>query len=217
MGRYPPPGARPRSGADGATGQLWSTTRDLLRFATFLIQGDDKVLSAASVREMRTPAAPSLPGAQESAYGLGTQVLSVGGTTLTGHMGSLPGFLAALLTREDQGLAAVVLANTTSGLLGGSLAAELIGIVAEAEPSMPPLWRPMAEADPKVLELAGAWYWGVTPYGLHYGADGGVELRPLKGAGRAARFIPAGDGKWRGLDGYFLGRSCARCETPKER
>ncbi|KAF0792312.1 serine hydrolase domain-containing protein [Streptomyces sp. FR-008] len=189
-------------------GQLWSTTRDLLRFAAFLVQGDDAVLGAASVREMRTPAAPSLPGAQESAYGLGTQVLSVGGgITLTGHMGSLPGYLAALLTREDEGLAAVVLANTTSGPLIGSLAAELIGIVAEAEPSMPRLWRPMAEADPRVLELAGAWYWGVTPYGLHYGADGGVELRPLKGVGRAARFVPAGDGTWRGLDGYFLGET----------
>ncbi|MFD5183230.1 serine hydrolase domain-containing protein [Streptomyces sp. NPDC058372] len=186
-------------------GQLWSTTRDLLRFAAFLIQGDDAVLSAASVREMRTPAAPSLPGAQESAYGLGTQILSVAGGTLTGHMGSLPGFLAAVLAGEDERLAAVVLANTTSGLLIGTLAAELIGIVAEAEPSMPRLWRPMRETDPAVLELAGPWYWGVTPYGLHCGADGGVELRPLRGAGRAARFVAVGDGTWRGLDGYFLG------------
>lgn len=188
-------------------GQLWSTTRDLLRFASFLVQGDDAVLSAASAREMRTPAAPSLPGAQESAYGLGTQILSVAGGTLTGHMGSLPGFLAAVLASEDERLAAVVLANTTSGLLTGSLAAELIAIVAEAEPSMPRLWRPMREADPAVLELAGAWYWGVTPYGLHCGVDGGVQLRLLSGAGRAARFAANGDGTWRGLDSYFLGET----------
>ncbi|MBL3805645.1 serine hydrolase domain-containing protein [Streptomyces sp. BRB081] len=186
-------------------GQLWSTTRDLLRFAAFLLDGDEEVLSAASVREMRTPAAPSLPGTPESAYGLGLQVLSGAGATLTGHMGSLPGYLAALLSHEGERLTAVVLANTTSGLLVGTLAAELLGIVAEAEPAMPRLWRPMREVDPAVLELAGAWYWGVTPYGLHCGADGGVELRPLKGTGRASRFEAVGDGTWRGLDGYFRG------------
>lgn len=43
-------------------GQLWSTAADLGRFAVFLMEGDDRVLSAQSVREMRTPAAPTLPG-----------------------------------------------------------------------------------------------------------------------------------------------------------
>lgn len=41
-------------GLMAAAGQLWSTTRDLARFAVFLARGDERVLSAESVREMRT-------------------------------------------------------------------------------------------------------------------------------------------------------------------
>ncbi|WP_246235051.1 serine hydrolase domain-containing protein, partial [Streptomyces boluensis] len=43
-------------------GQLWSTTADLARFAVFLERGDERVLSAESVREMRTAAAPPESG-----------------------------------------------------------------------------------------------------------------------------------------------------------
>ncbi|MFK0204096.1 serine hydrolase domain-containing protein, partial [Streptomyces lavendulae] len=55
-------------------GQLWSTTTDLLRFAAFLAQGDERVLCASSVAEMRVPAAPHETGDWAGAYGLGLQV-----------------------------------------------------------------------------------------------------------------------------------------------
>lgn len=45
-------------------GQLWSTTADLLRFAAFLTEGDDRVLSASSVREMRTAGRAGRDGRQ---------------------------------------------------------------------------------------------------------------------------------------------------------
>ncbi|MFF7355082.1 MULTISPECIES: serine hydrolase domain-containing protein [Streptomyces] len=188
-------------------GQLWSTTGDLARFATFLAVGDDRVLGADSVREMRTPAAPAeaadvLDGAT---YGLGLQIQRRDGRLLVGHSGSLPGFLANLVISVEDDVAAVVLANCTSGPLLGAVSADLVRIVAEAEPRIPEPWRPLREADPAVLELAGQWYWGTQPFGLRVTADGLLALGPLTGSGRRARFRSNGDGTWTGLEGYFAG------------
>ncbi|MEV5873900.1 serine hydrolase domain-containing protein [Streptomyces sp. NPDC052101] len=188
-------------------GQLWSTTGDLARFAAFLVAGDDQVLSAESVREMRTPAAPAeaadvLDGAT---YGLGLQIQRRDGRLLVGHSGSLPGFLANLSISVDDDVAAVVLANCTSGPLLGAVGADLVRIVAEAEPRIPEPWRPLREVDPAVLELAGQWYWGTNAFGLRVTADGLLALGPLTGAGRRTRLRSNGDGTWTGLEGYFAG------------
>ncbi|MER6026390.1 serine hydrolase domain-containing protein [Streptomyces sp. NPDC001851] len=188
-------------------GQLWSTTGDLARFAAFLAAGDDRVLSAESVREMRTPAAPAeaadvLDGAT---YGLGLQIQRRDGRLLVGHSGSLPGFLANLTLSVEDDVAAVVLANCTSGPLLQAVAADLVRIVAEAEPRIPEPWRPLREVDPAVLELAGQWYWGTNAFGLRVTADGLLALGPLTGSGRRARFRSNGDGTWTGLEGYFAG------------
>ncbi|WEH34523.1 serine hydrolase [Streptomyces sp. AM 4-1-1] len=187
-------------------GQLWSTVSDLGRFASFLAEGDDRVLGAASLAEMRLPAAP-MDGDEEGTYGLGLQIVRKEGRTLVGHTGSLPGFLAALWLSVEDDMAAVVLANATSGVAIGDLAADLVRIVAEAEPRIPRPWRPLpeAEADPELLALTGAWYWGTRSYGLTLVRGRGVELRPLHGSGRGARFVARPDGTWTGLDGYYTG------------
>ncbi|WP_335932386.1 serine hydrolase domain-containing protein [Streptomyces sp. PTD5-9] len=186
-------------------GQLWSTTEDLLRFAAFLAEGDDRVLCAASVEEMRTPSSPTQPGDWGSAYGLGLQIERVDGRTLFGHTGSLPGFLAALWISVDDDVAAVALTNTTSGPLIGGTAADLVKIVAEAEPRIPEPWRPLPEVDPELLALTGPWYWGVRAHALRLTPDGGLDLRPLRGDGRGARFSARPDGTWIGHDGYYAG------------
>ncbi|MEW2300095.1 serine hydrolase domain-containing protein [Streptomyces sp. NPDC006655] len=188
-------------------GQLWSTTGDLARFAVFLTAGDDRVLSAASVREMRVPAAPAEPAdvLDGATYGLGLQIQRRDGRLLVGHSGSLPGFLAGLTISVDEDVAAVVLANCTSGPLTYTVGADLVRIVAEAEPRIPEPWRPLTRVDPAVLELAGQWYWGTHPFVFRVTADGLVSLGPLSGAGRRARFRPNGDGTWTGLEGYYAG------------
>ncbi|MGW2421287.1 serine hydrolase domain-containing protein [Streptomyces sp. NPDC001709] len=198
-------------------GQLWSTTGDLARFAAFLASGDDRVLSADSVREMRTPAAPAeaadvLDGAT---YGLGLQIQRRDGRLLVGHSGSLPGFLANLTVSVEDDVAAVVLANCTSGPLLGAVGADLVRIVAEAEPRIPKPWRPLREVDPAVLELAGQWYWGTNAFGLRVTADGLLALAPLTGSGRRARFRSNGDGTWTGLEGYFAGELLRPVRRPE--
>ncbi|MEV4335831.1 serine hydrolase domain-containing protein [Streptomyces sp. NPDC049590] len=188
-------------------GQLWSTSGDLARFAAFLARGDDRVLSARSLEEMRTPAAPaeSADVVDGVTYGLGLQIQHRDGRLLVGHSGSLPGFLANLTISVADDVAAVVLANCTSGPLLGAVAADLVRIVAETEPRIPEPWRPLREVGPAVLELVGQWYWGTHGVGLRATADGLLLLAPLTGGGRRARFRPNGDGTWTGLEGYYAG------------
>ncbi|WP_327296497.1 MULTISPECIES: serine hydrolase domain-containing protein [unclassified Streptomyces] len=187
-------------------GQLWSTAADLCRFAAFLAEGDDRVLSAETVREMRAPAAAPEADEWDGGYGLGIQLAQRDGRTLAGHTGSLPGFVAGLWVSVADGMAAVALSNSTSGV-GPRVAAELIRIVAESEPIIPEPWRPLSEVDPGLLELAGPWYWGTSVSGLRLKADGGMEFGPLAGGGRSSRFRAERDGSWTGLDGYFAGET----------
>ncbi|WP_149179479.1 serine hydrolase domain-containing protein [Streptomyces sp. TRM49041] len=186
-------------------GQLWSTAADLCRFANFLAEGDERVLSAESVREMRTHAVPPAAGDWDSGYGLGMQLMRQDGRTLVGHSGSLPGFVAGMWLSVDDDVAAVVLANATSGPQSAVLASDLVRIVAQAEPRMPAPWRPLPAADPSLLALTGPWYWGTYAYALRVIEDGGVELQPLRGAGRGSRFRARPDGTWVGLDAYYDG------------
>ncbi|KOU99163.1 beta-lactamase [Streptomyces sp. XY511] len=194
-------------GLMAAAGQLWSTTRDLARFADFLLRGDERVLSAESVREMRRPAAPPETGLAELGYGLGMQLMAQGARRLVGHSGSLPGFVAGLWLSETDDVAAVVLANCTSGLPAAAVAADLVGIVADAEPPFPRPWRPFREADQVPLELCGPWYWGTSAQVVRLLADGSLELAPVGGTGRTARFRSEPDGSWTGLSGYYAGET----------
>ncbi|MZD55599.1 serine hydrolase domain-containing protein [Streptomyces sp. SID5606] len=197
-------------------GQLWSTTGDLARFAVFLAKGDDRVLGADTVREMRAPAAAmeAADVADGAAYGLGLQIQHRDGRLLVGHSGSLPGFLANLTLSVDDDVAAVVLTNCTSGPLLGGVGADLVRIVAEAEPRIPEPWRPLPEADAAVLELAGQWYWGTHAFALRLTPDGGVSLEPLSGQGRRSRFRANTDGSWTGLEGYYAGELLRAVRRP---
>lgn len=197
-------------------GQLWSTAADLARFAVFLAHGDDRVLGAASVEEMRTPTAPAEPAdvVDGYAYGLGMQLQNWDGRLVVGHSGSLPGFLANLSISVEDDVAAVVLTNCTRGPSPATVGAELVGIVAEAEPQIPEPWRPLPEVDASVLELAGPWYWGTQAFALRLARDGGVSLTPLSGGGRSSRFRANGDGTWTGLEDYYAGEILKAVRRP---
>lgn len=194
-------------GRMGPAGQLWSTAADLARFAAFLARGDDRVLSAATLAEMRRPATPPEGSAWDGSYGLGLQMARRNGRLLFGHTGSMPGFLATLWVSQDEGLAGITLANVTSGLFASTIAADLVRIVAEHEPPVPEPWSPLTDVDPELLALTGDWYWGTHAYVLRLNAERWLELGPLRGSGRGSRFRPEPDGTWTGLDGYHAGET----------
>ena len=187
-------------------GQLWSTAADLARFAQLLMDGDDRVLSASTVAEMRVPAAPPEGGTWVAGYGLGLQ-LQPGQRPLAGHSGSMPGFLATLWFAPDDGVAGLALCNATSGSAVAAIAADLLGIVADNEPRIPASWQPLPEVDAELLDLTGPWYWGAAPLALRLCPDRQLELVTLRGPNRESRFRPDANGGWTGLDGYYTGET----------
>jgi CubicO group peptidase (beta-lactamase class C family) len=84
------------TGRMGPAGRLWSSAGDLGRWAAFLLDGDDGVLGAATLAEMREPVAVSRSEDLAGACGLGLQLVHDHGRTLFGHGGSMPGFVAGL-------------------------------------------------------------------------------------------------------------------------
>ncbi|MER7755871.1 serine hydrolase domain-containing protein [Kitasatospora sp. NPDC097643] len=195
------------TGLMGPAGQLWSTAADLARWAAFLADGDDRVLAADTLAEMRRPAVGPDSADWTATYGLGLQLRRHEGRVLYGHAGSMPGFTAGIWVSESDGLAAIALSNATSGANSPLLAAQLITLTAEHEPRIPAPWRPLPEVDEELLALTGPWYWGSSPYTLHLKADRGLELTALAAGSRESRFRAEPDGTWTGLDNYYAGET----------
>ncbi|MEV4075248.1 serine hydrolase domain-containing protein [Nonomuraea fuscirosea] len=186
-------------------GQLWSTPHDLARWAAFLCGDSEGVLCPDTLAEMREPAGVVDGDAWTGGFGLGLQLARTGGRRLSGHSGSMPGFLATVWAQPSEGVGVLFMANTTSGM-SGTLLTDLLDILDEYEPRLPDEWRPVP-ADPDLLALTGLWHWGPKPYALRLLPDRGLSLEPIDGGGRASRFVPQDDGTWLGLDGYYAGET----------
>ena len=192
------------AGVMDAAGQLWATLADLGRFASFLLGDTGDVLAPATLAEMAEPAGVDAAAVGWSAYGLGIQVLRLDGTTLIGHGGSMPGFLAGVFVDREEQTGGLMLANTTSGL--DPLVPGLLADLRAAEPRVVPAWTPAPPPVP--LGDLGVWFWGPAPHVLRAIAGGLLHLGPLPGRpGRASRFARREDGSWMGLDGYYAGET----------
>ncbi|GAA0565277.1 serine hydrolase domain-containing protein [Paractinoplanes ferrugineus] len=192
------------TGLMAPAGQIWSTIEDLSRYAAFLLHGDDRVLSAGSVGEMRRPASAPAVGRWNWSYGLGMELFQRDERLLSGHTGSMPGFVATLWTSPDDDLAAVALANSTTGAPLPLVAAEMLDLVADREPRIPAPWTPLPSVDESLLALAGHWYWGPAEHVLKPLADGWLELT-VPPAVRGVRLRPTGAGEWIGTSDYYDG------------
>lgn len=128
----------PRS-ADPAGG-IWSTTRDVLRYARFhfargTVTGEANVVHPDSLRQMREPAMP-IPGIPMQ-MGLDWFVQDVDGTRAFMHGGDTLGQHTDFFAIPEEGFALVVLTN---GQPGGSLAATAALDAALAQiPALAPL------------------------------------------------------------------------------
>jgi CubicO group peptidase (beta-lactamase class C family) len=190
------------AGVMAAAGQLWATLIDLGRFAAFLLGDTGDVLSAATLEEMGEPAGVDSSAPSWSAYGLGLQVIRMDGRTLTGHGGSMPGFLAGVFVDREEQTGSVSLTNTTTG--PEPIVFGLLADLRAHEPRVVEAWRPSPA--PVDLSSLGVWFWGPSPVVLRAVAGGMLHLGPMPGRpGRASRFRRTDDGGWVGLDGYYAG------------
>jgi CubicO group peptidase (beta-lactamase class C family) len=202
------------AGAMAPAGQLWSSTDDLARWARFLAGDTGEVLHPDTMAEMREPAHVDDADSWTSGYGLGLQVFRDSGRRMAGHSGSMPGFVAFVVADPRTTTGALVMANSTAGVAVMTAAFEMLKLVDEREPMLPPEWRPMEHADPALMALTGPWYWGPTPFALYLLPNGWLDLRPANGAGRASRFRPEPGGTWTGLDGYYSGETLRVLRRP---
>ena len=191
------------AGAMAPAGQLWSTVRDLGRWAAFCAGDTGDLLSKDTLEETwAVQTVNDLPGqAWTAGHGLGWQVWNEDGRRYAGHGGSMPGFLAGLQVDVESGDGAVLFSNTTSAAL--SFARDLLTIVREQEPALPETWY-AGGSDPAAVELVGLWHWGPAVTIVKATGDGGLELG-VPGEGRGARFRRGDQGTWVGLEGYYAG------------
>lgn len=194
------------AGAMAPAGQLWSTVDDMVRWVRFLNGDTAEVLHPNTIAEMRKPGSVDDGAEWRAGFGLGVQLLRHRGRRLAGHGGSMPGFLATVLADPAQSTGVVFMANTTAGV-GSGLATDLLDILEEHEPRIPPEWSPGPGVASGLLDLTGQWFWGPSPYVLRFLPDGLLDLAPWQGKGRASRFRANTDGTWTGLDGYYAGET----------
>ena len=132
-------------------GQVWSTVSDLARWADFLATGHPDVLARSTLDEMAT--------AQSPGYGLGLRLIEVDGRWLTGHTGSMPGFLASLFVDRETRRGSVLMTNAFSGQSMEAVPGALLG---DEEPEPVEPWRPSTDVPDVVRGLPGLWFWGNT-------------------------------------------------------
>jgi CubicO group peptidase (beta-lactamase class C family) len=120
LGRHGVQPVPDRDWIGAAGGGIYSTTRDIARFAAALIGGGanehGRILKPATLATMFEPhyrPDPRVPG-----WGLGFARGEVGGHRVVGHDGILPGFNSTLLVAPDDDLAIVAFANGSPGAFG---------------------------------------------------------------------------------------------------
>jgi hypothetical protein len=162
--------------AFSAAGGLWSTIEDLARWAAFLADGADGVLSADTLEQMSRPEIMADLQRWTLAWGLGLQLFRRGERVLVGHGGAMPGFLAGLAVRREERVGAIVLANTTAGAAPSELAAELVCDVLDGDPPIPEPWRPGPAVPPELAPLVGRWWSEGSAFAFSV-RDGALEAR----------------------------------------
>ena len=138
-------------------GGLWSTVADMGRYAAFVANPTDDVLSPDTLDEMCRPVIMTDVEGWARAYGLGYDLQRTGERILAGHGGAMPGFLAGLRVRRQDRVGAVVFANCTARAETLALAGQLVNAVLDAEPSLALVWSP-SQPQPDFGGILGSWW-----------------------------------------------------------
>jgi CubicO group peptidase (beta-lactamase class C family) len=195
-----------RMGGANAAGGLWSTTRDLARWASFLADPDEEILSAASASQMRSVQAMLDQDTWTAAHGLGLQLWRRGERVFAGHTGGFPGFVSILAWSPKEKAGAVVLTNASAwpalgdvGLTLAEKAADELGAGREA-------WRPREAPPEEARPLLGQWWSEANEFVFSW-REGKLqaELAGVPTVLPPAVFEPQGPDLWRTISGRERG------------
>jgi CubicO group peptidase (beta-lactamase class C family) len=193
------------TGAWIAAGQMWGTVGDLCRWAAFLAAPDEAVLAKRTVEEMRTVLTLSDHLRWTQGYGLGLQLFRDGERILTGHGGSMPGFIAAVMVSPSEKIGAATLTNSSEARLG-ALTQALIRETVSRFPVPPEPWR-VAEPPPDdVAPLLGIWFMEGSQLAFRW-KNGTLEAQfaDAEAWEEPAVFERGADERWRIVSGWEQG------------
>jgi CubicO group peptidase (beta-lactamase class C family) len=190
---------RPDAGAMAPAGQLWSTVTDLARWTGFwAAPGGLGMLDGSTVDEMCVPASMEDVSAWTSGHGLGIQLWRSGDRVYAGHTGSMPGYLAVMMTHRESGTAVVGFANSYT-LVGGTLqglAQRVLDVVLDEQPTGTVMAPPAISSIPAdVADLLGTWWWMGRRHDV--GWDGELVMSYHGEPSEPWRFTPDGLDRWR--------------------
>lgn len=192
------------TGAMAPAGQIWSTVSDLARWATFLGHGNAEILPDVWLDRALTPRAGVESLGLGFGYGWGCQFFPGGSGTLVGHLGSMPGFQAALLLDRPRRSGVVCVGNATAGLDPLGLGRHLLEELERRDPAIPAPWVPLPTVPDAVRDVVGPWHWGSTPFRMTWdgnrlsmGGDRPMSQWELRDGPDGAEFV--------GVEGYHDG------------
>jgi CubicO group peptidase (beta-lactamase class C family) len=189
-------------GAFAAAGSLWSTTADLSRWGTFLVEGAEGVLARETVEEMRRFQSMADLEEWKLGWGLGLMLMREEDRIFVGHGGAMPGFLAGLAVSPKERSGAVVLVNSGAGVKIEELLRKLAVKAAEAYPPQPDQWQAAETVAPQLEPLLGRW-WAEGNEVVISIRGGRLELRDPAAAASLppSVFDPDGEDRFRGVSG----------------
>lgn len=141
-----------------AAGWLWSTPRDLARWADFLSLGDERILAKAQLDRMATVEAMVDEASWTLGWGLGLELYRRDRYVLAGHGGAMPGFLAAFCVHRPTRTGSAVVMNTGAGAEPEKLALDLAEEALRRFPAPAQPWHPSAGVPDEIAPLLGRWW-----------------------------------------------------------
>jgi CubicO group peptidase (beta-lactamase class C family) len=196
------PGQSLIKGAFAAAGSLWSTTGDLARWGTFLVEGADGVLARETAEEMGRFQSMADLEEWKVGWGLGVALLREGDRIFVGHGGAMPGFLAGLAVSPKERAGAVVLVNSGAGVKIEELLRKLAVKAAEVYPPEPEHWQAADGVPPELEPLLGRWWTEGSEVVISF-RKGRLELRDPTGAPSLppSVFREEAENRFRGVSG----------------
>jgi CubicO group peptidase (beta-lactamase class C family) len=195
------------TGAMGACGGLASTAEDLAKWAMFLADPVDEVLSKDTLDEMCQPQIMADVDRWQLAFGLGFMLLRLGERVFVGHTGGLPGHISGTYVHRPSGTAGVVLMNSTSAPDPAAIATDLVIEVLENDPLPPEPWVPGTSVPAELAGLLGTWFSEGNPFVFSV-RGGRLEARATSAAAEdrsPAVFVRLADDLYRTESGREVG------------